>query len=87
MTRPDNLEGVARRAKELYNRDIRARVEPSHVGEFVVVDVDSGDFEVDRDQLRALDRLMARRADAVPFLLRAGFPTAVRLGARAAQNS
>jgi len=86
MTRQGDTDGVARRAKELYDRDIRAHVEPAHAGEFVVVDVDSGDYEVDCNQLAALDRLRARRPDAAPFLLRAGFPTAVRLGARAAKT-
>lgn len=70
----------ARLAKQIYDETIRPTVEPARVGEFVAVDVDSGEFEVDADKLAALDRLRARRPDARPFLLRAGFPTAAVVG-------
>jgi hypothetical protein len=70
----------AERAKVIYAESIRARVEPARVGDFVVVDLESGDFEVDSEKLAALDRLRARRPDAKPFLLRAGYPTAAVLG-------
>lgn len=70
----------AQRAKEIYDETIRACVEPARIGDFVVVDVATGDYEVDADKLAALDRLKRRRPDAEPFLLRAGYPTAAVLG-------
>jgi hypothetical protein len=37
---------IARRGREIYDRDIRAHVEPDHDGEFLVVDVPTGDYAV-----------------------------------------
>ena len=36
---------VALRAKQLYEHEIRERVEPEHSGRYLVVDVESGDYE------------------------------------------
>jgi hypothetical protein len=44
-------EEVARRGREIYEREIRARVEPEHAGRFVVVDVRSGDYEIAEEDL------------------------------------
>ena len=33
---------TARLGREIYKRDIRRKVEPGHIGEFVAIDVDSG---------------------------------------------
>ncbi len=41
-----NTEEIARGGEELYERSIRERVEPEHVGRFLALDVFSGDHEV-----------------------------------------
>jgi len=81
IDKPGNRNDVAQRGQALYEASIRSRVEPIHNGQFVVIDVESGEFEVDADKVKALDRLVARRADAVPYLVRAGHPTAMTLRA------
>ena len=45
MTTPTRRppEETARLGEEIYERDIRRHVEPGRVGEFVAIDVDSGD--------------------------------------------
>ncbi len=45
MTTPTRRppEETARLGEEIYERDIRRHVEPGCVGEFVAIDVDSGD--------------------------------------------
>ncbi|MCK6483787.1 MAG: hypothetical protein HUU22_04900 [Phycisphaerae bacterium] len=45
---------VIQRGQAQYEESIRARVDPACAGQFVVVDVDSGDYEVDGDKLAAL---------------------------------
>jgi hypothetical protein len=71
---------VVQRGEALYAQEIRAHVEPTHNGQFVVLDVESGDYEVDANKLAALDRLLARQPEAVPYIVRAGHLTAVTLG-------
>jgi hypothetical protein len=47
---------VARRGKEIYERDIRAKVEPEQEGRFLVIDVKSGSYALADDELEAFDR-------------------------------
>lgn len=77
-----STEEVVRRGREIYEREIRADVEVSHDGEFVVVDVTTGAWEVDEDDVAASDRVLARNPDAVLYFARVGRISAYRLGAR-----
>lgn len=67
-------EEIARRGKELYTREIRKKVEPRHVGRFIVVDVESGDYEVADDDLEACEHLLARRPGALLYGQPVGTP-------------
>lgn len=73
-------EEVARRGQEIYEREIRRKVEPGQVGRFLVVDIESGDYEVADDDLTASEGLLARRPGAMLYGLRVGRDYAYRLG-------
>jgi len=73
-------EEVARRGEAMYERQIRARVEPEHRGQFVVIDIETGDYELDADDLVATKRALAKRPEAVLYGLCIGSPAAYRLG-------
>jgi hypothetical protein len=73
-------EEVAARGEALYEQHIRPHVEATHQGKFVVVDIETGDYEIDADDLAATKRALAKRPDAVLYGLRIGYPTAYRLG-------
>jgi len=68
--------------KAIYAERLRAQLEPGHNGEFVAIDVESGDYEVAPALLDAVHRLRARRPGAVPFLHRIGHAAAFKLGGR-----
>jgi hypothetical protein len=76
-----NTEEFARRGEEIYERDIRAQVEAANAGKFIVIDTESGDFEIDPDEVAASDRLLARRPGAQVWLMRIGSRYARRFGA------
>jgi hypothetical protein len=73
-------EEFARRGDEIYERDIRPHVEASHAGKFVLIDLDTGAYEIDTDELVASDRLFARHPDAQIWLTRVGSRYARRFG-------
>jgi hypothetical protein len=73
-------EEVESRGEEIYDRSIRPRVEAGNKGKFVVIDIESGEYELDDDDLRATKRALAKRSDAVLYGLRIGYPTAYTLG-------
>ena len=72
--------------EEMYERQIRAQVEVGNKGKFVVIDVETGEFEVDEDDLEATKRVLAKRPDAVLYGLRVGYPTAYTLGGHIAKE-
>ncbi len=57
-------EETARLGKEIYERDIRRRVEADHEGKVVAIDVESGRWAIDGGVLEAVDRLQAQWPDA-----------------------
>ena len=73
-------EVVESRGEEIYERQIREDVEPGNKGKFVVIDIETGDYEVDEDDLQATKRALAKRSDAVLYGLRIGYPAAYTLG-------
>jgi hypothetical protein len=73
-------EEFARRGDELYDRDVLPRLKVKDKGKFVVIDIETGDYEVDDDELTASDRLLARNPGAQLWLRRIGFDYARRFG-------
>ena len=67
-------EETARLGDEIYERDIRPKVEADHVGEVVAIDVESGSWAIGEDEIAATDRLQAQRPDAYDvWCLRVGY--------------
>lgn len=58
-------EEIGRRGEEIYQRDIRHKVENDHRGEFLVLDILSGDYEIAPRDVVASDLILERRPDAV----------------------
>ena len=73
---------ISRRGKEIYQKKIKHLVEPQETGKFIVIDVESGDYEVDEEATIASDRLQERRPDAIGYLGRVGYRAAYSLGGR-----
>lgn len=74
-------EEIVRRGQELYDRQIRSQVETSRLGEFLVLEIETGDYETDLDEVAALKRARAKNPGAPLYILQVGAPTAYRVGA------
>ena len=78
-TRPK--EETARLGEAIYERDIEALVKDTHDGEFLAIDVDSGDWAVGSDELEAAKRLREKRpGDIDVWLLRVGYRALASIG-------
>jgi hypothetical protein len=75
-------EEVVSRGEAIYKEQIRDNIEAENKGKFVVIDIETGDYEIDVDDLRATMRALAKRPAAILYGLRIGYPTAYRLGGR-----
>jgi hypothetical protein len=73
-------EEVATRGEAIYEQDIRPNVESESKGKYLVLDIETGEYEIDQDDLTATKRVMARCPNAVLYGLRIGYPAAYRLG-------
>ena len=73
-------EEIAARGKAIYDEKIRAKVEPHHTGEFLIIDIETGDYELDEDEFAASRRAHAKHLDGAFFGLRVGFRTSGTIG-------
>lgn len=71
---------ISRRGREIYERGIRAEVESGHDGEFLVVDVATGGYEVGEDDDEVFDRAEAKNPEGLFHLMRVGRAAAHRIG-------
>lgn len=78
---------VTSRGRELYERSLRSRLEPAHNGEYLILNVDTGEYELDPDDAAASKRAKSRFPDAPLLTIRVGHTTAYRIGARGLQGS
>ena len=75
-------EEFARRGDEIYEREVRPYLKAEDEGKFVVIDLDTGAYEIDPDELAASDRLLASHPHAQMWLVRAGSRYVRRFGPR-----
>jgi len=74
-------EEIARRGEEIYERDLRAKLETEeNRGKFLIIDITTGGYEIDREDLVATERLLARNPNAMTYGLRIGYEAAYELG-------
>ena len=71
---------IVQRGQALYDQQIRTQVEAHHKGKFLVLNIETGEYEIDVNELAALKRAKAKNPDAALYILRVGSSTAYRLG-------
>ncbi|MCY4447822.1 MAG: hypothetical protein OXE02_03115 [Chloroflexi bacterium] len=70
---PFPRRSIAARGHAIYRKKVRPLVYPQMKGRIVVIDVDSGDYEVDDDDARAFETLLTRRPGARTWAERVGY--------------
>ncbi len=75
-------EEIVQRGQAIYDQQVRTEVEVIHPGKFLAIDVETMGYEVDTDELAAIQRAKAKHPDAALYILRVGHPAAYRLGGK-----
>ena len=75
-------EELARRGNAIYESEVRPRLKPADKGKFAAVDIESGAFELDGDELKAGNRLCARVPESQIWMVRVGYSSVHRIGGR-----
>lgn len=74
-------EEVGRRARNLYEKEIREQVETEeNIGKMIVIDIESGDYEIDEKGLEASKRLHEKNPYARLYGIKIGYEVAVAFG-------
>ena len=67
-------EETDRRGMELYEQQIRSQVETEeNIGKIIVIDIETGEYEIDTDGLAASHRALSRHPGAALLGLRIGY--------------
>ena len=81
-------EEIYRRGYDIYDRLLRPKVETKdNIGKIIVIDVDTGDYEIDRDGLAANHRALAKHPGATLLGLRIGYDAVEGFGSYVPQRA
>ena len=75
-------EEFARRGDAVYENEVRPRLKADDKGKFAAIDIESGMYEIDADELKAGNRLRARIPEAQIWMVRVGNHSVHRIGGR-----
>jgi hypothetical protein len=74
-------EEVARRAKQIYETEIRQKVEvEENIGKMIIIDIETGDYEIEDAGLQAAHNLYEKHPYARLFGIRIGYNVAASIG-------
>lgn len=81
-------EEIARRGQELYDKSIRAQVETEeNIGKVISIDIETGDYAIDNDPVKAARRLLAKSPGAALWTERIGYDAVYALGGTLTRTS
>jgi len=75
-------EQMAERGEAIFEKEICPKVKRKRKRDFVAIDVETGAYEVDADEMTACNRLRARIPDAQVWMRRVGSRTVRHCGGR-----
>ena len=76
----EQANDVARRARAIYDANLKERLVATNADEFVAIEPDSGDFFVGETLSKAIQAARAVYPNRLPFALRIGHEATVELG-------
>src|SRR5947208_5711066 len=73
-------EEFARRGDALVESKVRPQLTPADEDKFVAIDIETGEYELDKNEMKAVDRLRKRLADPQIWLVHVMFGYLHRFG-------
>ena len=75
-----STEEIASRGREIYANRLKPILEPDNIGKFLVIDIETGDYEMDENGEVASQRAHNKNPDGVRFAMRIGHRAWGRIG-------
>ncbi len=77
-----SADETVQRAEELYQQRLRSQLETVYFGQYIAIDIETGEYEIGSDYHKAAHKILSRKAEAVIGVLRIGFSVVGRIGGR-----
>ena len=75
-----STEEIASRGREIYANRLKPILEPDNIGKFLVIDIETGEYEIDEEDLAASMRAYRKKPEGARYGMRIGYPTAGTIG-------
>lgn len=73
-------EEFARRGGAIYEKEVRPQLKADDHGKFIAIDIETGEYALDADELKACQKLRKRIPDSQIWMVRVGYRTVHRIG-------
>jgi hypothetical protein len=80
-------EEFVRRGDAIYENVVRPQLKAGDGGKFAAIDIESGEFAIDADELKAGNKLCKRLPDAQIWMVRVGHRSVHRIGGRVGRET
>ena len=71
---------VSDRAEKLYEQKLKSLLEPTHRGQFLAIEPESGDYFLSDDFDGAINASRSVHPDRLAYVMRIGYPAVMELG-------
>lgn len=75
-------EEFAKRGDAIYEKDILPKLTAKDVGKFLAIDIETGQYEMAADEMKAGNKLRRRLPEAQIWMVRIGYTATRRFGGR-----
>lgn len=75
-------EEFARRGDAIYEKDILPKLAAKDVGKFLAIDIETGEYEIASDEMKAGNKLRRRLPEAQIWMVRIGYASTRTFGGR-----
>ena len=75
-------EEFARRGDAIYQKEILPKLAAKDVGKFLAIDIETGEYEMAADELKAGNKLLTRLPNAQIWMVRIGYAATHSFGGR-----
>src|SRR6266516_382285 len=80
VKRPYSKEAFARRGDAIYEKDILPKLAAKDVGKFLAIDIETGEYEIAADEMKAGDKLRRRLPEAQIWMVLIGYASTRKFG-------
>lgn len=77
-----STDEIVTRGKEIYEIQLKGKLEPQNIGKFLVIDIETGEYEMDEDDLTASLRAYEKKPEGARFGMRIGYRASGTLGGK-----